>query len=67
MGFDDIEIAAQASPSLTTIAAPIPKIAENAVAMLLALVDGIEPENKHIALPTRLVVRSSCAKAKSSI
>jgi DNA-binding LacI/PurR family transcriptional regulator len=66
MGFDDIEIAAQARPALTTIAAPIPKIAENAVAMLLALVDGIEPANKHIALPTRLVVRSSCAKAKNS-
>ena len=66
IGFDDIEVASQISPALTTIAAPVNEIAKHAFAMLKAQIDGKNPVNQHIALAPELIIRESCTKLKSN-
>ena len=66
IGFDDVEVASQINPALTTLAAPIPEMAERALDMLSSLLNGEKAENKNIALPAKLVIRNSCAEAKES-
>jgi len=67
IGFDDIAVASQISPALTTLAAPIDKITELACNMLISLINGEKSENKHIALPAELVIRDSCIDVKSTV
>ena len=67
IGFDDIAVASQISPSLTTLAAPIDKITELACNMLISLINGEKSESKHIALPAELVIRDSCTTVKNSV
>ena len=64
IGFDDIEVAAQIAPPLTTIAAPVDKIAKHALSMLLQLIKGEQLEFRHIALDAHLVLRQSCSPLK---
>ena len=66
IGFDDIAVASQIHPPLTTISAPIEKIAEYAVNMLIARIQHVELENMHVALPAKLIKRSTCAEVKES-
>ena len=67
IGFDDIPVASQISPSLTTMAAPIEQITELACNMLISLINGETSESKHIALPAELVTRDSCTSVKDSV
>lgn len=67
IGFDDIAVASQIVPSLTTLAAPIDKLTELACDMLIQLINGEESETRHIALPARLIVRESCTDLKKTI
>jgi len=67
IGFDDIAVASQIHPPLTTISAPIDKIAELAVNMLISQIQNKEIDNKHIALPAKLVRRNTCADVKDTI
>ncbi len=67
MGFDDIAVASQISPALTTMAAPIDEITELACSMLISLINGEKLESRHVALPARLVVRDSCAEVKNTV
>ena len=62
IGFDDIEFAAQVSPPLTTMSAPIGAIATRACEMLGRLIDGEGIDCRHVSLAARLVVRQSCAQ-----
>lgn len=64
VGFDDIAVASKVRPPLTTLAAPVKEISELTVGMLISLIDGIDPDNRHVALPARLIVRGSSARAK---
>lgn len=66
IGFDDIEVASQIMPALTTVAAPIEQIAEVSVTILLELIKGKTPANQHIALAAHLVERQSCSPMKRS-
>ncbi len=66
VGFDDIEVASQIVPALTTVAAPIEAIAHQSFAMLLDLINGKTPASQHIALPAQLVVRQSCSELKKT-
>ena len=66
VGFDDVAISAQMTPALTTVSAPIRAIAEHSVNMLNMLITGIEPDNRHISLPGKLVARDSCAAHEHS-
>ncbi|MFP5354149.1 MAG: LacI family DNA-binding transcriptional regulator [Gemmatimonadota bacterium] len=62
VGFDDIPLAQYLSPPLTSVHVPIFEMGERAATRLIAALKG-EPvsERRHERLPTRLVVRSSCA------
>lgn len=59
VGFDDIPLAAQVHPPLTTVRQPMQQMGRAAVNMLLALIVGLEAPSPTITLPTELVVRSS--------
>jgi LacI family transcriptional regulator len=60
VGFDDIRLARYTTPSLTTIMEPDVEHGRNAAEMLIALVTGKTPPEKHITLNTELVIRESC-------
>ena len=62
VGFDDIDIARQITPPLTTVAVPVGEIAENAFRMLECLIEGRVLENRHIALAAHIVPRGTSAK-----
>lgn len=59
-GFDDIEFAAVAEPSLTTIRQPRRELGQAAAAALIDLLQG-RPSPKRIRLETDLVIRDSVA------
>jgi DNA-binding LacI/PurR family transcriptional regulator len=61
VGFDDIEIAQYVDPPLTTVHQPVRLKGEEAVRLLLAVIDGQEPTETHATLATKLVVRESTA------
>ena len=67
IGFDDIEVASQIVPSLTTIAAPIDEIAKHSFSILKDLIEGKLIEHQHIALPANLIKRQSCAEVRESV
>jgi DNA-binding LacI/PurR family transcriptional regulator len=62
VGFDDIPLAQYLSPPLTSVHVPVFEMGARAVSRLIAVLKG-EPvaEGRSVRLPTRLVVRSSCA------
>ena len=57
VGFDDLAIAQQTEPPLTTMSQPIRALGQEMATMLIRLMDGEDPSP--IILPTRLVVRGS--------
>lgn len=64
IGFDDIPWAQYADPPLTTIRLPAQELASGACLMLLDLMQGSEPDEKHKVLDTKLVVRKSCRELR---
>ncbi len=67
VGFDDIFIASQITPPLTTVHVPVSEIAECAFNMLLYLIDGRPLENRHIALAATLVPRGTSAEVAEKV
>lgn len=61
IGFDDIQVASQVSPALTTIAAPTLEIAQHAFTMLKQIIDHQPLTFQHVSLTAHLVSRESCA------
>jgi DNA-binding LacI/PurR family transcriptional regulator len=61
VGFDDAPPAAHAHPPLTTVRQPLAEMGRRAAEMLIAWVEGTPPEPPRVVLPTRLVLRESCA------
>ncbi len=59
IGFDDIPMASQVFPPLTTIRQPLLEMGVAAARMLLAKLRGIEPPSNRITLATQLVERAS--------
>jgi len=60
-GFDDISFAAFCDPPLTTIAQPAEDFGRHAVAMLVAVSEGLPLASRHLVLPFELVIRASTA------
>jgi len=58
-GFDDIPLAAYASPSLTTVHQPIYDIGRRTCAMLIELVNGRTLDDPHVLLTPSLIIRAS--------
>jgi LacI family transcriptional regulator len=65
VGFDDIPIASQLHPQLTTVRQPLQQMARAAVNLLLALVAGLDAPSEQIVLPTQLIVRESTTPLKA--
>ena len=59
IGFDDIAIAQQMHPPLTTIRQPLRQIGRSAMNTLLARIGGLDAPSNRITLPTELIVRQS--------
>lgn len=66
MGFDDITFASFVSPSLTTMKQPRLKIGEEAMDLLLALLEGKSVTRKQVLLRSELIVRNSVAQVSRS-
>ncbi len=60
VGFDDIPWAQYSDPPLTTVHLPAEELARQACIMLINLLKGKEPEDRHLDLGTALIVRNSC-------
>lgn len=60
VSFDGLVEAHQTTPPLTTVAQPVQRTGEEAVGLLLDVLDKEPEEPPRIILPTELVVRSSC-------
>ena len=58
-GFDDIDMAAMITPSLTTIRQPTAQMGEAAVDLLVRRINGEPIAEPHICLNTELVIRES--------
>jgi DNA-binding LacI/PurR family transcriptional regulator len=67
IGFDDVELAQIADPALTTIHQPIARKGEQAVELLLAILEGRNGPDDHETLATRLVVRASTGPAPAAV
>jgi DNA-binding LacI/PurR family transcriptional regulator len=67
VGFDDVELARFADPALTTIHQPIARKGEQAVELLLAILDGRKGPDQHEILATRLVVRASTGRVPETV
>lgn len=65
VGFDNIPEAAQVSPKLTTIDQSIKDMGMIAMKLLLDMLQGIEPEEKLVKVPTSLIIRDSCRAISS--
>lgn len=59
IGFDDIPLAGQMHPALTTVRQPLSQMARAAVNLLLAMIAGVEPPSPQITLPTQLIIRDT--------
>lgn len=68
VGFDDIPLAQYLSPPLTSVHVPVFEMGSRAVARLIAALKGEPiPECRSVRLPTRLVVRLSCAPPPNEV
>ncbi|MEQ7918685.1 LacI family DNA-binding transcriptional regulator [Xanthomonas sp. WHRI 1810A] len=61
VGFDDIPMAAYSDPPLTTVSQPAEAFGEQAVHLLIALIEGRDIGERRVVLPFTLAVRSSSA------
>jgi LacI family transcriptional regulator len=63
VGFDDIPMASQVYPPLTTVRQPMAAMGETAVELLVALLEDRKPMSLIKELPTELIVRQSTGLA----
>jgi alanine racemase len=63
VGFDDIDLAQHVDPPLTTVHQPIRRKGEEAVRVLLSVVQRRDDKPEHSRLDTRLIVRGSTGPA----
>jgi LacI family transcriptional regulator len=65
VGFDNIPESALCAPPLTTVDQPIRTMGQRAVELLVRLIRGDKPQETHIRLATKLVVRRSTSAVLS--
>lgn len=58
-GFDNIADGLATNPPLTTVHQPISKIGKEAAHILMDLLEGRQPEPRHVVFPTELIIRQS--------
>lgn len=62
VGFDDISMASQVYPALTTVRQPMADMGEAAIEMLTTILEGRTPLTLRRELPTELIIRSSTGR-----
>ncbi len=65
IGFDDIPMASQVYPALTTVRQPLAEMGETALDMLVTLLQGRTVLNPRQELPTELIIRQSTGHLSS--
>jgi LacI family transcriptional regulator len=65
VGFDDIPMASQVYPALTTVRQPMAEMGESAVDLLVTLLEDRKPMSLQRELATELIVRESTAPVNS--
>jgi len=65
VGFDDLDVATQTVPKLTTIRQPVQQKGSVAASLLIDMVDGQANGPQRVLLPTELVIRQSCGAIPS--
>jgi LacI family transcriptional regulator len=65
VGFDDVDAACFTIPALTTVHQPLYEMGGAAARTVVAAAEG-RPSERHIEIPTRLVVRESCGGAAAA-
>lgn len=61
IGFDDIPQASLITPALTTVRQPLEQMGYMATHILLKQIEDCAYPSEHVELPTKLIIRSSCA------
>jgi DNA-binding LacI/PurR family transcriptional regulator len=62
VGFDDLPMASQVYPPLTTVRQPMSLMGETAVELLIAMLQGHKPHLLKRELATELIIRESTAR-----
>lgn len=65
VGFDDLDVATQTRPTLTTIRQPIQQKGNTAAALLIDKIEQRANGPQRVLLPTELVIRQSCGAIPS--
>ncbi len=60
VGFDNVPESALTEPPLTTVSQPMQQMGQEAVTLLVHLIDGTGDRSTHVQLPTQLVSRGTC-------
>ncbi|MBN1965908.1 MAG: LacI family DNA-binding transcriptional regulator [Anaerolineae bacterium] len=63
VGFDDIDMASQTHPPLTTVRQPLAEMGEMALEMLASLIQGQSLLKRQRELPTELIIRGTTGRA----
>lgn len=67
VGFDDIAIASQIVPALTTVKIPVFEIAKKAAEAVICALENGSKSQSIISYPTELIVRDSCAHCQDGL
>lgn len=62
IGFDDIEVASQLDPPLTSVRQPLYQMGEEAARLLFALLNEEKSDPQKTVLDTQFLIRGSCTK-----
>jgi len=66
IGFDDLDVATESDPLLSTIRQPVQQKGATAFSLLLDLMNGAKQSPQHVVLPTQIVIRNTCGAKKPS-
>jgi DNA-binding LacI/PurR family transcriptional regulator len=67
IGFDDIAVSSQITPSLTTVSVPVEEVAKHAISLLRAVMNDSDTQYQHTALPCQLVLRETSAEINNGL
>lgn len=67
IGFDDVPMAQYLRPPLTTLRQPVWEIGQRVIAMLLRILNGKPPTERHILITPELVLRASSGNPRAEI
>jgi DNA-binding LacI/PurR family transcriptional regulator len=65
VGFDDIPLARDIAPGLTSVRIPVIELGVSAGTLLMSLIRGEEPDQQHYQLDTQFIIRGSTAPPRT--